>query len=49
MEVRAGGEQEKMEELVQILHIGPAGAIVERVDTKWSEYSEEFDDFRIVH
>ncbi len=47
VELRAEGEKDKLEELVQILHIGPQGAVVERVNTDWSDYSGKFEDFKV--
>ncbi len=38
VEVRAEGERNKLEELLQRLKAGPPGARVERVETQWSEW-----------
>lgn len=47
VEVNAEGERAKLEQLVQKLHQGPPGAIVESVNTEWGEYLHEYDDFQI--
>ena len=47
VEVRAEGEKVKLEDLVGLLHIGPHGARVERVEVEWSGYSGMFDDFKV--
>ena len=47
VEVRAEGEMGKLEDLVRLLHIGPHGAKVERVDVEWSGYRGMFDDFKV--
>ena len=47
VEVRAEGEKERLEELVHLLHIGPEGARVERVDVEWPEYTGAFNEFEV--
>ncbi len=47
VEVNAEGEREKLERLVQKLHQGPPGAVVEDVRVEWGEYLHEYDDFQI--
>ncbi len=47
VEVRAEGEEERLEELVRLLHIGPDGARVERVDVEWPECAGAFNEFEV--
>ena len=47
VEVKAEGEKEKLEELLAKLHVGPPRAIVERVDTEWSDFKGTFDNFGV--
>ena len=47
VEVLAEGERKGLEELIEILRVGPSGSKVEKVDIEWGEYSHIFDDFRI--
>ncbi len=47
VEVWAEGEKERLEELVRLLHIGPDGARVERVDVEWPEYIGVFNEFEV--
>jgi acylphosphatase len=47
LEVRAEGEKEKLEELLDHLKVGPSRAKVERVDVEWSEYSGLYSRFGV--
>ena len=47
VEVVAEGEQEKLEQLLRYLEVGPRAARVERVDVSWSEYGGEFSRFDV--
>jgi acylphosphatase len=47
VEVRAEGESEKLEELVEHLRVGPPGARVERVEVNWSEPTGGLSHFEI--
>ncbi|MFH1016227.1 MAG: acylphosphatase [Chloroflexota bacterium] len=47
VEVGAEGENDKLEQLVRYLKIGPPAATVDRVITEWSEYRGSYSDFRI--
>ncbi len=47
VEVHAEGERNKLEQLVGHLRAGPPAATVERVATKWSEYTGSYSGFRI--
>lgn len=38
VELEAEGEKDVLEELLRHLKTGPAGASVEKIDVKWSEY-----------
>ncbi len=49
VEVEAEGEREKLEKLVGYLKVGPLGAMVERVETTWSEHTGSYTDFTIRH
>lgn len=46
VEVRAEGERDVLEDLLKLLHEGPSGARVERVDVEWSA-AGQFDDFQV--
>ncbi len=48
VEVVAEGERSKLEELINLLRIGPLGARVDKVDIEWGENAHNFDSFRIV-
>jgi acylphosphatase len=45
VEVQAEGEKRQLNTLLKQLKVGPPGAQVERVEVKWADYSERFDDF----
>jgi acylphosphatase len=45
--VVAEGEEEHVKELAGRLKTGPPGAMVDRVDIGWSEYTGEYSGFRI--
>jgi len=47
VEVKAEGEQSRLEELLKLLHQGPLGARVEKVEVNWGEYSGNFPSFKI--
>jgi acylphosphatase len=47
VEVRAEGERNRLEQLVNYLHKGPAAASVKRVETDWSEYTGDYSSFNI--
>ncbi len=47
VEVRAEGNKEKLENLVKQLQIGPPEAVVEKVETIWSDYTGTFANFEI--
>jgi acylphosphatase len=47
VEVKAEGDKQQLEKLVEQLKIGPPGAWVKRVETNWSDYSGQFTDFSI--
>ena len=47
VEVQAEGERNKLERLIHYLKVGPPGARVERVETKWSEYTGSYSGFSI--
>lgn len=47
VEIQAEGERERLEDLLKLLYVGPQGAVVERVETKWSAYSGQFDEFEV--
>jgi acylphosphatase len=46
VEVRAEGERQNLEKLVENLNAGPPAARVEEVIAEWAEYSGEFPSFR---
>lgn len=45
VEVQAEGDKEKLERLVKQLEIGPPEAVVEKVETNWSNYTGLFTNF----
>jgi len=47
LEVQAEGEKHQLSKLVEQLKTGPPGAQVKRMETGWSEFSEEFTEFEI--
>ena len=47
VEVRAEGESERVEEIVEHLRVGPPGARVERVEVNWSEPTGNLSHFEI--
>jgi acylphosphatase len=47
VEIQAEGEKQQLEKLVEQLKTGPPGARVEKVETNWSEYSGQFNNFYI--
>ena len=47
VEVKAAGDKQQLERLVEQLEIGPPGARVKEIKINWSDYSEQFRDFDI--
>ena len=47
VEVHAEGDKRRLEELIVHLKTGPPGARVKNIETEWSDYSGQFDDFNI--
>jgi len=47
VEVQAEGEKPQLDRLLEQLKTGPPGAWVKRVEIDWSDYSGQFDNFRI--
>lgn len=47
VKVVAEGIEEKLEQLEEFLHRGPAAARVERVEAHWQEATGEFSGFRV--
>lgn len=47
VEVQAEGEKPQLDSLLEQLKAGPPGAWVKRVEVDWSDYSGQFEDFRI--
>jgi acylphosphatase len=48
VELVAEGHPDELDQLERLLHVGPDGARVERVDARREPASEEFDRFGIV-
>lgn len=46
MEVHAEGEKQQLEKLIECLKVGPAAARVDRVVTRWSDYTGSYEGFR---
>jgi len=49
IEVQAEGEKLQLERLLEELKKGPPGAWVKKVEIDWSDYSGQFDDFKITY
>ena len=49
VEVKAEGERQKLEKLVEYLKNGPPAALVEEVVVEWSEPSGEFSGFSVKY
>ena len=47
IEVEAEGDRQQLEKLVEQLTIGPSTARVENIEVTWSDYSRQFNNFRI--
>jgi len=47
VEVNAEGERKQLDQLIGYLKVGPPSAEVERVVTKWSEYTGSYSRFSI--
>jgi acylphosphatase len=47
IEVKAEGEREKLEKLVERMKMGPPAARVEDVAVGWGEYKGEFTEFKV--
>lgn len=47
VEVQAEGEKTQLNKLIEELKTGPPGARVKKVEVDWSDYSEQFTDFKI--
>lgn len=45
LEVKAEGERDKLEKLLEQLKVGPRFAEVERVEIEWGEYTGQFNRF----
>jgi acylphosphatase len=45
VEVRAEGERKRLEELIGYLKVGPPGAVVEKLEISWSQYSGSYSHF----
>jgi acylphosphatase len=49
VEVRAEGERDKLEQLVDYLKVGPSAARVDGVTTNWSKHTGEYSRFIIKY
>jgi len=47
VEVNAEGERKQLDQLIDSLKVGPPSAKVEKVVTKWAEYTGSYSGFRI--
>ena len=43
------GEKDSVDELIEFCRKGPLGARVENIKVIWEDYSEEFEDFKILY
>ena len=48
VEVRAEGEKQQLDRLVDYLKVGPPAARVNNVMTNWLEYTGDYTDFNVV-
>jgi len=49
VEIIAEGNEEKLKELIRWCTRGPQHAMVNKVETNWQEYKEEFTEFKIIN
>ncbi len=49
VEVRAEGEKEQLDKLVEYLNIGPPAARIEKVVTQWGKFTGKFSHFAIKY
>jgi acylphosphatase len=47
VEIKAEGKKPQLDRLLEELKTGPPGASIKRVETDWSEYTGQFDNFTI--
>lgn len=47
VEVCVEGEKDKIEELIEQLKEGPPEAFVEKVETTWSDFTGQFNNFEV--
>lgn len=47
VEVVAEGHKDKLEEFINQLYAGPPEALVDKVDTKWSDFTGQFVHFEV--
>jgi len=47
VEVNAEGERKQLDQLIDYLKVGPPSAKVEKLVTKWAEYTGSYSGFRI--
>lgn len=47
VELRVEGEKDKLENLLEQLKIGPPEALVEEIETEWSEFRAQFANFEV--
>jgi acylphosphatase len=49
VEVEAEGKRERLDSFSRWLKEGPPGAVVDRVDVEWAEYTAKYSDFSIKY
>ena len=49
LEVRAEGERQQLDKLIDFLKVGPPAARVDRVETTWLEYTGDYSGFSISY
>lgn len=49
VEIICEGAEEDIKKLIEWCKHGPEGAVVERVDVTWQDYTGEFKWFRVVY
>ena len=47
VEIRAEGDREQIEQLIENLKVGPPASRVDEVQTDWSEHTGNYSDFSV--
>lgn len=49
VEIIAEGDKDKLQQLIEVVKIGPPSAKVKDCKIEWSEFAGEFKDFEIIY